>query len=393
MLTLLGLWVLAAVPRLPVCTSGDTTTLGPLAAHVRLIQLTSGSPEACRDPSTPRLHFAQRGAEVHVVLTLAGQPPRSRSLPWASRADAALAEVSAARALTGLAVLIEGLWAEALIDAPPPTVDVRGALDTTRAATTDRRASTGGRATSARTTRTATIVLARAAVATGTTSTTTTGSSLRDAGPRDLVEATTTTTALARATLTPASSAEASATRPRPRLPVAPSDERTTRDPPRDVPLAVVLTVGGRYRTPAAWGAWLAARVQAGPLFARLGLEPHLDFVFDGRALALTSWTAGFGGELALQRLPAVRLHASLELVVHELLERARAGDQTTTTVDLTVVAGGSVRLLEASPLSLGLAIEGLWAPSARALQIPGGAEATLAAFGMRAALEARARW
>lgn len=421
MLTLLGLWVLAAVPRLTVCTSGDTTTLAPLAEHVRLVQLTSGSPEECRDTSTPRLHFEQRGAEVRVVLTLAGQAPRSRALPWASRAVAALAEVSAARALTGLAVLIEGLWAEALLDAPPPSVDVRGELDTKRAnssgartgpaaggagshptiqptktwvSSAERRAASGARATGARTVRTATAVPARAEVATATTSTTTTSSSPRDVGPRDVIDATTTTTALARATLSPASPAEASTPSPRSRVPVAPSDERTTsRDPPRDVPLAVVLTVGGRYRTPAAWGGWLAARVQAGPLFARLGLEPHLDFAFDGRALALTSWTAGLGGELALQRLPAVRLHAALELVVHELLERARAGDQTTTTLDLTVVAGGSVRLLEASPLSLGLAIEGLWAPSARALQIPGGAEATLAAFGMRAALEARARW
>jgi hypothetical protein len=384
MLTLLGLWVLAAVPRLPVCTSGDTTTLDPLAAHVRLVQLTSGGPAECRDTSTPRLHFAQRGAEVHVVLTLAGQAPRSRSLPWASRADAALAQVSAAHAHAGLAVLIEGLWAEALLEAPPPSARVRS----------ERRPSAGDRT---RTTpdaplaRTATTGVGATALTTRTTSTAT-RSSPRDARPPEAVDTTTTAASRARATLAPAVPAPASATRLR--LPVAPSDERTTaRDPPRDVPLAVVLTVGARYRTPAAWGAWLAARVQAGPLFARLGLEPHLDFAFDGRTLALTSWTAGLGGELALQRLPAVRLHASLELVVHELLERARAGDQTTTTVDLTVVAGGSVQILETGPLSLGLGVEGLWAPSARALQIPGGAEGTLAQLGVRAALEARARW
>lgn len=379
MLTLLGLWVLAAVPRLPVCTSGDTTTLDRLAAHVRLVQLTSGGPAECRDTSTPRIHFAQRGAEVHVVLTLAGQAPRSRSVPWASRADAALAQVSAAHAHAGLAVLIEGLWAEALLEAPLASARVRS----------ERRPSAGDRT---RTTpdaplaRTATTGVGAAALTTRTTSTAA-RSSPRDTRPPEAVDTTTTATSRAPAVPAPASA-------PRLRLPVAPSDERTTaRDPPRDVPLAVVLTVGARYRTPAAWGAWLAARVQAGPLFARLGLEPHLDFTFDGRSLALTSWTAGLGGELSLERLPAVRLHASLELVVHELLERARAGDQTTTTVDLTVVAGGSVQLLEAGPLSLGIGVEGLWAPSARALQIPGGAEGTLAQLGVRAALEARARW
>lgn len=392
MITLVGLWLLASLPRLPVCTASDATAIAPLAEHVRLVQLTRGSPAECRDTSAPRLHFAQRGAEVHVVLTLAEQPPRSRALPWASRADVALAQVSAARAQAGMAVLIEGLWAEALLEAPPPRVGAHDALDTTRVAATARRPSAGERTSptpAARVARTATTGLGAAVVS---ATSTTTSASPRDARRPETIDTTTTTASPARATVTPAVPAETRA--PRLRSPVEPIDERaTTRSPPRDVPLSVVLAIGARYRTPAAWGVSLTARVQAGPLFARLGLEPHLDFAFDGRALSLTSWTAGLGGEVPIEGLPRARVHGALELVVHELLERARAGDRTTTTVDLTVVVGGSVVLLEAGPLSLGLAVEGLWAPSARALQIPGGAEATLAALGVRAALEARGRW
>ncbi len=170
------------------------------------------------------------------------------------------------------------------------------------------------------------------------------------------------------------------------------ADDTATADAARvgrDVPLSVAIQGGGRYRAPGAWATSWAVVAQAGPLFARVGFEPDGVFVLDDRALALSCWTAGLGGELARS---VWRARAAVELTVHELEEVTASGRvESVTTADLTLVVGGAVELASWGPLSLEVSVEGMWAPGARELRVPAGTRAPLSDLGLRTFFAARA--
>jgi hypothetical protein len=340
-----------AVPLTALLCTGDPDEVASLRAHLTMARLERGSAVECSGPAgAPRLRFVERGARVFAVLELPGQPTRAREVPWARGAGTALAEVRGAGALSGLAVIFEGLLGEARDDAVL-------------------------RATSPRRSRRS----AAPAVALARSSTDAPDAPSSKTSSR-APSASSSTVATASASVP----AGAPAPSPAPRAPLAPEPGEEVLDG-RSAPwtLALWLETGGRFRTPSAWGASVALGLTLGPLFLRAGAEPDLDFVYRDRPLALSSFTAAAG--LQLELAADLRGHLGAELVVHRLYERA--ADRVTTTADVALLAGATLLVVRAAPLSGGLRLEGQWAPGARALVVTGSAPTALSDLGLRAAI------